>query len=151
MMKADFFFFFCLFVFRVCGATINAVSFTVIVDVIVADVFAAITTADVDFLAIIIDVNDIGVLATAISADCVFLIFVIDAIVVDVAVVFAIDVVADNFFDIEIIVIIIFVVVDFTVNFHLLAAVDVINVNAVVFSISIYDTTFFLFRCYQSL
>ena len=73
-----------------------------------------------------------------------FLIFVIDVIVVDVAVVFAIDIVADNFFDIEIIVIIIFVFVDFTVNFHLLAAVDVINVNVVVFAISIYNTTFFL-------
>ena len=69
-----------------------------------------------------------------------------------------------------IIVIIIFVVVDFTAiitDFHLLAAVDVINVNVVVvviasfvvngmiadtgILISICSTTFFLFRCYQRL
>ena len=91
--------FFCLtlFVFQVRGV-INAVSFVVIVDVIVADVFTTIITVDVDFFAIAIDVNAIGVAATAISADCVSLIFVIDVIVFDVAVVFVIDVIADNFF-----------------------------------------------------
>ena len=163
---------FCLkfFVFRVRGATVNAVSFVVIVDVIVADIFAAIITADVNFFAIAIDVNDIGVAATAISHDCVSPIFVINVTVFDVAVVFAIDVIADNSFDIEIIVIIIFAVVDFTaiiIDFHLLAADDVINVNAVVIVIasfvvngmivdigiviSIYSKTFFLFCCYQRL
>ena len=94
--------FFCLtlFVFQIRGV-INAVSFVVIVDVIVADVFTTIITVDVDFFAIAIDVNAIGVAVTAISADCVSLIFVIDVIVFDVAVVFAIDVIADNFFSLS--------------------------------------------------
>ena len=46
-----------------------------------------------------------------------------------------IDVIADDFLVIEIIVIAIFVAVDFTaiiIDFHLLAAVDVINANVVV-------------------
>ena len=115
--------FFCLtlFVFRVRGVTINAVSFVAIVDVIVV-----IITVDVDFFAIVIDVNDIGVTATAISADCVSLVFVIGVIIFDVAVGFANNDIANNFFDIEIIVIIIFVVADFTaiiIDFNLLAAV----------------------------
>ena len=73
-----------------------------------------------------------------------------------------------TFFNMEIIVIIIFVVVDFTgiiIDFHLLVAVEVINVTFVVIAslvvngmivgtgiiISICSTTFFLFRCYQKL
>ena len=117
---------------------INAV---VIVDAIVADVFADIITVDTDFLAIVINVNDIDIAATVISADFVSLVFVIDIIVFDVAVVFAIDVIADNFFDIEIIVFIIFVVVDFTaiiIDFYLFAAVEVINVNVVVVVIAFF-------------
>ena len=95
------------------------------------------------------------------------LVFVIDVIVFDVAVVFAIDVITDNFFDIEIIVIIIFVVLDFKtviIDFHRLAPFDAFNVNVVVvfmasfvvngmivdtgIVISICSTIFFLFRCY---
>ena len=86
--------FYCLtlFVFRVWGVTINAVSSVAIVDVIVADVFAAIITVDVYFLAIAIDINNIGVAVTAISADCVSLVFVINVVVFNVAVVFVVDV-----------------------------------------------------------
>ena len=93
---------------------------------------------------------------------------VIEVIIFAVAVVFAIDVITNTFFNMEVIVIIIFVVVDFTgiiIDFQLLAAVEVINVTFVVIAsfvvngiivdtgivISIFSTTFFLFRCYQRL
>ena len=93
---------------------------------------------------------------------------VIEVIIFAVAVVFAIDVITNTFFNMEVIVIIIFVVVDFTgiiIDFQLLAAVEVINVTFVVIAsfvvngiivdtgiiISICSTTFFLFRCYQRL
>ena len=93
---------------------------------------------------------------------------VIEVIIFAVAVVFAIDVITNTFFNMEVIVIIIFVVVDFTgiiIDFQLLAAVEVINVTFVVIAsfvvngiivdtgivISIFSTTFFQFRCYQRL
>ena len=93
---------------------------------------------------------------------------VIEVIIFAVAVVFAIDVITNTFFNMVVIVIIIFVVVDFTgiiIDFQLLAAVEVINVTFVVIAsfvvngiivdtgivISIFSTTFFLFRCYQRL
>ena len=93
---------------------------------------------------------------------------VIEVIIFAVPVVFAIDVITNTFFNMEVIVIIIFVVVDFTgiiIDFQLLAAVEVINVTFVVIAsfvvngiivdtgivISIFSTTFFLFRCYQRL
>ena len=123
-----------LFVFRVCGLWFVNVSFVVIVDVIVADVFAAIITVDVDFLAVVINVNDTGVASTAMSADFVSLTFVIDVIAFDAAVVFVIDVIADIIFDIEVAVMITFVVVDFAaiiIAIPLLAVVNVVNVSAV--------------------
>ena len=93
---------------------------------------------------------------------------VIEVIIFAVPVVFAIDVITNTFFNMKVIVIIIFVVVDFTgiiIDFQLLAAVEVINVTFVVIAsfvvngiivdtgivISIFSTTFFLFRCYQRL
>ena len=169
--------FFCLifFVFRVCGVTINVVSFVVIVDVTALDAFAAIITVDIDFLAVVTDVDDTGVAATTISADFVSFTSVIDVIVFDVTVVFAIDVVTDIIFESKVIVVITFALVVFTaviIDIHLLAVIDVINVivpaviiivvtvaiasfvvNDMIVDtgvvISICSTTLFLFRCCQ--
>ena len=71
------------------------------------DIFATIITVDVDFLAVVINFHDTGVAATSISVDFVSLTFVMNGIVFDVAVVFGIDVIADIFLYIEVIVIII--------------------------------------------
>ena len=71
------------------------------------DIFATIITIDVDSLAVVINFHDTGVAATSSSADFVSLTFVMNGIVFDVAVVFGIDVIADIFLYIEVIVIII--------------------------------------------
>lgn len=149
----------------------NAISFIVIVNVIVACVFTAIITID-----LVINVNDTGAVPTTISVDFVSLNFVIAVIVFDVVAVFVIDVIADIIFIIEVIVVITFVFVDFTtiiIDIHVLVVVDVTNVIDVVviifivvvntsfvrnemsvdtdIAISIYSTTFFLFACCQRL
>ena len=147
-----------LFVFCVRGGIIKAVSFVAVVDVIVADVFAAIITVDVEFLAVD---NDNGVAAIAISADFVSFTFVIDIVVV-----YFTNVIGDIIFDVTFNNIIIFTVVDVTaiiIDIYFLAAVNVIDVTvhvaigSFVVNDVIADTgivisicsTFFLLHCCQ--
>lgn len=130
--------YFCLrpFVFRVRDIdAINANFFVLTVYVIDVDVLTAIITVDFDLLDVVIDATDTGAGTTDISAEFVSLTFVINVIIFDVVKVFFIEVIADIIFDIDVIGIITFIAVHFTANtidIHLLAFVDVVNVIVVV-------------------
>ena len=125
--------YFCLrpFVFRVRDIdAINANFFVLTVYVIDVDVLTAIITVDFDLLDVVIDATDTGAGTTDISAEFVSLTFVINVIIFDVVKVFFIEVIADIIFDIDVIGIITFTAN--TIDIHLLAFVDVVNVIVVV-------------------